>query len=339
MLQLAVNLVGEQLGPGSTLTARAHPPIHILLGQGACGGGGTGGGGVGLSIEQTAKMEKDYMGMSKEAELELGLGLSLGNSGGGAAVVKGKGSAWGEYGRILTAKDFPNGFPCGTSGAVNGGGTKRERAATDGVDEGCTAAAVSSQVVGWPPIRSYRMNTLFSQTKTSNVEEDKGVGGNENNEKSNKKINHGNDKNDAALKERGHLGFVKVNMDGLPIGRKVDLNAHKSYETLAKTLEEMFFKPSLTIRSCVTYACLMLAAIESGGGKEQSIQPPNLLDGSSEFVLTYEDKEGDWMLVGDVPWGMFFNTVKRLRIMRTSEANGLAPKFQERDGKQKGKPI
>lgn len=27
-----------------------------------------------------------------------------------------------------------------------------------------------------------------------------------------------------------------------------------------------------------------------------------LLDGSSNFVLTYEDKEGDWMLVGDVPW-------------------------------------
>ena len=22
----------------------------------------------------------------------------------------------------------------------------------------------------------------------------------------------------------------------------------------------------------------------------------------SEFVLTYEDKDGDWMLVGDVPW-------------------------------------
>lgn len=27
-----------------------------------------------------------------------------------------------------------------------------------------------------------------------------------------------------------------------------------------------------------------------------------LLDGSSKYVLTYEDKEGDWMLVGDVPW-------------------------------------
>lgn len=35
------------------------------------------------------------------------------------------------------------------------------------------------------------------------------------------------------------------------------------------------------------------------GGERHS----KLLDGSSKFVLTYEDKEGDWMLVGDVPWG------------------------------------
>ena len=27
-----------------------------------------------------------------------------------------------------------------------------------------------------------------------------------------------------------------------------------------------------------------------------------LLSGGSDFVLTYEDKDGDWMLVGDVPW-------------------------------------
>lgn len=34
----------------------------------------------------------------------------------------------------------------------------------------------------------------------------------------------------------------------------------------------------------------------------EGVGPSKLLDGSSEFVLTYEDKEGDWMLVGDVPW-------------------------------------
>lgn len=39
-----------------------------------------------------------------------------------------------------------------------------------------------------------------------------------------------------------------------------------------------------------------------GGEKEQGTKSFKLLNGSSEFVLTYEDKEGDWMLVGDVPW-------------------------------------
>lgn len=41
---------------------------------------------------------------------------------------------------------------------------------------------------------------------------------------------------------------------------------------------------------------------------KQTVQPSKLLDGSSEFVLTYEDKEGDWMLVGDVPWGYVYAT-------------------------------
>lgn len=43
----------------------------------------------------------------------------------------------------------------------------------------------------------------------------------------------------------------------------------------------------------------------------------------SEFAPTYEDKDGDWMLVGDVPWEMFVTSCKRLRIMKGSEARGL----------------
>jgi hypothetical protein len=39
--------------------------------------------------------------------------------------------------------------------------------------------------------------------------------------------------------------FVKVNMDGITVGRKVDLNAYTSYETLMQALEEMF-QPSYT---------------------------------------------------------------------------------------------
>ncbi|RRT77471.1 hypothetical protein B296_00005380 [Ensete ventricosum] len=82
--------------------------------------------------------------------------------------------------------------------------------------------------------------------------------------------------------------FVKVKMDGDPIGRKVDLNAHHSYEALAVALELMFHKPTMA----------SALAVSVDGAKIS-----NLLDGSSEFALTYEDKDGDWMLVGDVPWG------------------------------------
>lgn len=302
------------------------PTLGLLGGFGGGGGGGVGACSTALSCDQTGlsvpNSEKNYMGISKEAELELGLGLSLCSGGGSGVEAKGKGSAWGEYGRILTAKDFPNGFSAGSGRAA--AGTKRAAADSVGSAEGGSPSTGVSQVVGWPPIRAYRMNTLVNQAKTSNAEDGEGVGRDEKKENSKKKINHGNDKNDSNIKERDHLGFVKVNMDGLPIGRKVDLKAHTSYETLAQTLEEMFFKhPSRTI-------C---------GGKEQSIQPFKLLDGSAEFVLTYEDKEGDWMLVGDVPWGMFLSTVKRLRIMKISEANGLAPKFHKRNEKQRARAI
>ncbi|XP_024984583.1 auxin-responsive protein IAA13 [Cynara cardunculus var. scolymus] len=174
-----------------------------------------------------------------------------------------------------------------------------------------------SQVVGWPPVKTYRMNSLVNQAKFSKNEEEKGVGGNDGSKKKKKNSNKNDEK---MVKETGHSGFVKVNMDGLPIGRKVDLNAHDCYETLAQALEIMFLKASSSIR-------------------REKQQHSRLLDGSSEFVLTYEDKEGDWMLVGDVPWRMFLGTVKRLRIMKTSDANGLAPRYQEKNQKPKSKQL
>ncbi|KAI4963313.1 hypothetical protein ZWY2020_015044 [Hordeum vulgare] len=101
-------------------------------------------------------------------------------------------------------------------------------------------------------------------------------------------------------------GWVKVNMDGEVIGRKVDLNAHRSYKTLALALEIMFTKPSAGL--CASNATKSL----------------KLLDNSSEYQMTYEDRDGDWMLVGDnVCW-----LREELRIMRTSDASGLKPRFQ-----------
>lgn len=34
--------------------------------------------------------------------------------------------------------------------------------------------------------------------------------------------------------------FVKINMDGVPIGRKVDLKAYDSYEKLSFAIDELF---------------------------------------------------------------------------------------------------
>ncbi|XLU28292.1 hypothetical protein S245_064358, partial [Arachis hypogaea] len=39
-----------------------------------------------------------------------------------------------------------------------------------------------------------------------------------------------------------------------------------------------------------------------------------LLNGS-DYVPTYEDKDGDWMLVGDVPSEMFVKSCKRKRLL------------------------
>ncbi|KAL0389440.1 UNVERIFIED_CONTAM: Auxin-induced protein 22D [Sesamum calycinum] len=43
----------------------------------------------------------------------------------------------------------------------------------------------------------------------------------------------------------------------------------------------------------------------------------------SEYAPTYQTYR-DWMLVGDVPWDMFVTSCRRLRIMKGSEAKGLA---------------
>ncbi|WVZ20028.1 hypothetical protein V8G54_007350 [Vigna mungo] len=149
-----------------------------------------------------------------------------------------------------------------------------------------SAPATKAQVVGWPPIRSFRKNSLATNSKNNEeVDEKVGVG---------------------AL-------FVKVSMDGAPYLRKVDLNNYSTYPELSSALEKMF--SCFTISQCGSHGIL---------GREMlnETKLKDLLHGS-EYVLTYEDKDGDWMLVGDVPWEMFIETCKRLRIMKSSDAIGL----------------
>ncbi|KAI4330200.1 hypothetical protein MLD38_028502 [Melastoma candidum] len=155
------------------------------------------------------------------------------------------------------------------------------------------APAAKAQVIGWPPIRSFRKNTLATTSKDN--EEVDGKPG------------------------PGSL-FVKVSMDGAPYLRKVDLRNYASYPELSSSLEKMF--SGFTIGQCGSESI-------PGKGKLNESKLRDLLLGS-EYVLTYEDKDGDWMLVGDVPWEMFIESCKRLKIMKGSEAIGLAPGAAEK---------
>ncbi|KAL5572630.1 hypothetical protein UlMin_022227 [Ulmus minor] len=156
------------------------------------------------------------------------------------------------------------------------------------------APATKAQVVGWPPIRSFRKNSLAPPPP----------------------------KNDDAAEGKTGSGclYVKVSMDGAPYLRKVDLKTHGSYMELSSALEKMF--SCFTIGQCGSPGDL----IQNGLSKSHLM---DLLHGS-EYVLTYEDKDGDWMLVGDVPWDMFTDSCKRMRIMKSSEAIGLAPRAMEK---------
>jgi len=150
------------------------------------------------------------------------------------------------------------------SSPESGDGLKGSKGDSDAKNCDCeNPPAAKAQVVGWPPVRSFRKNSFLPK------------------------------KNEA---ETGM--FVKVSMDGAPYLRKIDLKIYKGYSELLKALENMF---KLTIG---VYS-------EREGYK------------GSEYAPTYEDKDGDWMLVGDVPWEMFITSCKRLRIMKGSEAKGL----------------
>ncbi|KAG8384197.1 hypothetical protein BUALT_Bualt04G0093000 [Buddleja alternifolia] len=155
------------------------------------------------------------------------------------------------------------------------------------------APAAKAQVVGWPPIRSFRKNTLATTSKNNDEVDGKPGPG--------------------AL-------FVKVSMDGAPYLRKVDLRTYSTYQELSSALEKMF--------SCFTIGqCGPQGAPSREMLSESKLR--DLLHGS-EYVLTYEDKDGDWMLVGDVPWEMFAASCKRLKIMKGSDAIGLAPRALEK---------
>ncbi|CAK9172746.1 unnamed protein product [Ilex paraguariensis] len=156
------------------------------------------------------------------------------------------------------------------------------------------APAAKAQVVGWPPIRSFRKNSMAINPP----------------------------KNDDHVDGKSGSGclYVKVSMDGAPYLRKVDLKTYSSYKEMSLALEKMF--------SCFTIGHCGFHGVPTRDGLSES-RLIDLLHGS-EYVLTYEDKDGDSMLVGDVPWEMFTDSCRRLRIMKSSDAIGLAPRAAEK---------
>lgn len=80
--------------------------------------------------------------------------------------------------------------------------------------------------------------------------------------------------------------YVKVKMEGVGIARKIDLTLFQSYKILTDTLISMF-------------------------GKSR--------ENGDVYKLTYQDKEGDWLLAGDVPWRTFVGSVQRLKLIRDED--------------------
>ncbi|XP_057799951.1 auxin-responsive protein IAA29-like [Salvia miltiorrhiza] len=94
----------------------------------------------------------------------------------------------------------------------------------------------------------------------------------------------------ATVKKSMH---VKVKMEGVAIGRKVDLRDFDSYHALTNTLIDMFAKYSKIERN------------------------------EEDYILLYLDKDGDWMLVGDVEWEEFVESVQRVEILKNNNKMGF----------------
>ncbi|XP_051179359.1 auxin-responsive protein IAA12-like isoform X1 [Lolium perenne] len=148
-----------------------------------------------------------------------------------------------------------------------------------------------AQVVGWPPVRSYRKSCFQAAASKSKAHKKA--------EDASSNSNAPSAAATAAPASTNGGSFVKVSMDGAPYLRKIDMRMYKGYRELREALEAMF-------------VCF--------SGADTAASNP------CEYAITYEDKDGDLMLVGDVPFDMFSGTCKKLRIIKRSEATGLGSK-------------
>ncbi|KAL5171318.1 Auxin response factor 1 [Glycine soja] len=90
---------------------------------------------------------------------------------------------------------------------------------------------------------------------------------------------------------------TKVHMQGMAVGRAVDLTRFDGYEDLLRKLEEMF---------------------DING---------ELCGSTKEWQVVYTDNEDDMMMVGDDPWLEFCSIVRKIFIYTAEEVKKLSPKI------------
>ncbi|KAB5574497.1 hypothetical protein DKX38_001691 [Salix brachista] len=100
------------------------------------------------------------------------------------------------------------------------------------------------------------------------------------------------------LQSRQIRSCTKVHMQGVAVGRAVDLTQFEGYEDLMRKLEEMF-------------------DIEG-----------ELSGSTKKWEVVYNDNEDDMMKVGDDPWNEFCSMVKKIFIYTSEEVKRLSPKIK-----------
>ncbi|XP_042487727.1 auxin-responsive protein IAA28-like [Macadamia integrifolia] len=139
-------------------------------------------------------------------------------------------------------------------------------------------------IIGWPPISRCRrsFHLLHHDYHYHNHRQQQNVAGRDQNDRT----------DGLGCRRLNNSMYVKVKMEGVAIGRKVDLSLHRSYQNLTDTLIAMFeeYRPDK-------------------GDMEGS------WNNGKRYTFTYQDRDGDWLLLGDIPWQTFVGAVKRLKIL------------------------
>ncbi|XP_066336363.1 putative auxin-responsive protein IAA29 [Miscanthus floridulus] len=115
--------------------------------------------------------------------------------------------------------------------------------------------------------------------------------------------------------------FVKVFMQGEVVGRKINLATHQNYASLSFTLKRLgnnYSMPSCELNGLVN----------------------NEVDGASDdnnFILFYDNVDGDRFFLGEVPWEIFVISVKRIYIVPVpQEQENVADNAEEEEERENG---